>query len=99
MRKTAAAVFCAALALAASRPALTPEQRATHVLNRLTFAGRPGDVEKVRELGIERWIEQQLHPDTIIENPELDRRLAPLDSLRMSAQEMLQHYPARQQIV
>ncbi|MGH7467153.1 MAG: DUF1800 domain-containing protein [Longimicrobiales bacterium] len=36
-----------------------------HVLNRLTFGPRPGDVERVRKMGIERWIDQQLHPETI----------------------------------
>ena len=37
----------------------------THVLNRLTFGPRPGDVEKVRAIGLASWIEQQLHPERI----------------------------------
>jgi len=37
----------------------------THVLNRLTFGPRPGDVEKVRAIGLASWIDQQLHPERI----------------------------------
>ena len=37
----------------------------THVLNRLTFGPRPGDVEKVRAMGLASWINQQLHPERI----------------------------------
>jgi uncharacterized protein (DUF1800 family) len=36
--------------------------QAVHALNRLTFGPRPGDVERVLALGVDRWIEQQLHP-------------------------------------
>ena len=40
---------------------LTPEERVTHALNRLTFGPRPGDAEKVRAMGVDRWIvEMQL---------------------------------------
>ena len=38
------------------------ELRIVHTLNRLSFGPRPGDVEKVRKLGLEKWIDLQLHP-------------------------------------
>ncbi|HEU5258051.1 MAG TPA: DUF1800 domain-containing protein [Vicinamibacterales bacterium] len=41
------------------------EATITHVLNRLTFGPRPGDVEKVRAIGLAAWIDQQLHPERI----------------------------------
>src|SRR5262245_27953418 len=37
----------------------------THVLNRLTFGPRPGDVDSVRAMGLASWIDQQLHPERI----------------------------------
>ena len=44
---------------------LSEEQRILHVLNRLGFGARPGDVERVRAIGLERYIEQQLFPEKI----------------------------------
>lgn len=35
---------------------------ALHLLNRLTFGPRPGDIERVQRLGIGRWLDQQLSP-------------------------------------
>jgi uncharacterized protein (DUF1800 family) len=37
----------------------------THVLNRLTFGPRPGDVDRIRAMGLASWIDQQLHPERI----------------------------------
>ncbi len=36
-----------------------------HALNRLAYGPRPGDIERVQQLGLSNWIEQQLHPDAI----------------------------------
>jgi uncharacterized protein (DUF1800 family) len=44
---------------------LLPDEQIQQVLNRLTFGARPGDVEKVRSMGIASWIDLQLHPDRI----------------------------------
>ena len=44
---------------------LTADQQVMHVLNRLAFGARPGDVQKVRELGVDRWIARQLEPARI----------------------------------
>jgi uncharacterized protein (DUF1800 family) len=71
---------------------LSPENRIRQALNRLTFGARPGDVEQVRKLGVEKWIELQLHPDRIPQNPVLEERLKPLDSLRMDVVDLLKTY-------
>ncbi|MEI9971737.1 MAG: DUF1800 family protein [Ignavibacteriota bacterium] len=71
---------------------LTPDQQILQALNRLTFGPRPGDVEEVRKVGLDKWIEMQLHPDQIPENPELDAKLKPLDSLHMTPGEIYQEY-------
>src|SRR5574341_1184250 len=71
-------------------------QRALHALNRLTFGPRPGDVEKVRALGVDKWIEQQLSPAK--SDPALEARLAPLRTLHMSTRQMMEEFPPQQVI-
>src|SRR5713226_8919215 len=41
---------------------LSEDEAILHALNRLGYGPRPGDIERVRRIGLERWIEQQLHP-------------------------------------
>ena len=75
---------------------LSKEQQILHALNRLTFGPRPGDVETVRKMGLKKWIDQQLHPERVAENPEVAARLRPLESLQMSAAEIATNYPPPQ---
>jgi uncharacterized protein (DUF1800 family) len=75
---------------------LNKDQEILHALTRLTFGPRPGDVEAVRKLGVKNWIDQQLHPERIAENPDLAQRLQPLESLHMSAAEIASNYPPPQ---
>lgn len=84
-------------------PQMTADQKALHALNRLTFGPRPGDVaainnDAVNQKGLDQWIEQQLHPRGIPENPVLEAKLAPLDTLRMSSAELARHYPTPQMV-
>ena len=62
-----------------------------HVLNRLTYGPRPGDVERVRQAGLMRWIEQQLEP-TRVPDPALGPRLAALKTIGLSSHELLEGY-------
>ncbi|MFB3917753.1 MAG: DUF1800 domain-containing protein [Terriglobales bacterium] len=90
----------ASVVLARKKPttAKMPElQRALHALNRLTFGPRPGDVERVEAMGVDRWIEWQLHPDRI-DDSALEARLAPLRSLKMGPRTMLEQFPPPQLI-
>jgi hypothetical protein len=51
---------------AAAQSAQIPEDKQiVHALNRFTFGIRPGDVERVRAMGLDKWFDQQLHPDKI----------------------------------
>ncbi len=68
-------------------PGLTEEQKALHALNRLGFGPRPGDVEKVMAMGVDRWIDQQLHPERI-RDTTVEQQLAGLRVLRMSNSEI-----------
>jgi len=70
---------------------------AVHALNRLTFGPRPGDVERVTQMGVEKWIELQLHPDKI-DDLALDARLAPFRTLRMGTKEIVENFPPDQLI-
>jgi uncharacterized protein (DUF1800 family) len=69
-----------------------------HALNRLTFGPRPQDLEQVAKMGLKKWIDLQLHPDRIAENPLLQEKLAPLDTLRMTPTELARNYPPPQLI-
>src|SRR5271167_2460881 len=66
----------------ASAMQMDDQKRAVHALNRLTFGPRPGDVDQVAQMGVDKWIELELHPDRI-DNSALDARLAPFRTLRM----------------
>jgi hypothetical protein len=72
-------------------------KRAVHALNRLTFGPRPGDVDHVMAIGVDKWIDQQLHPDKI-DDRALDARLAPFRTLRMNTREMVENFPPEQMI-
>ena len=72
------------------------DQRVSQALNRLTFGPRPGDAAEVRAMGVKKWIELQLHPDQIPENPVLTAKLQEFDTLAMSSSEMVRNYPTPQ---
>lgn len=72
-------------------------KRVLHALNRLTFGPRPGDIERVLAMGVDPWIEQQLHPEKINDAP-MDALLAPLRTLRMDTREIVDNFPPRQLI-
>ncbi len=76
----------------ASRPDDNGQRRALHALNRLTFGPRPGDVQRVMAMGVEQWIDLQLHPRKI-DDSALDVRLEPLRTLRMSTKEIAEDFP------
>jgi len=84
--------------LGAGTSKLSKDEQVIHVLNRLTFGPRPGDVEVVRKMGVKKWIDLQLHPERIAENPELALKLAPLESLRLSQADTERTYPNPQMI-
>jgi uncharacterized protein (DUF1800 family) len=77
---------------------LSKDEQILHALDRLTFGPRPGDVARVKKIGLKKWIFEQLHPDRMSENPVLEAHLQELESLRMTPLETLQHYPAPQMI-
>ena len=77
---------------------LSKDEQILHALDRLAFGPRPGDVERVKKIGLKKWLDQQLHPERLAENPVLEAQLQVLESLRMTPLEALQHYPSQQTI-
>ncbi len=73
------------------------QKRAVHALNRLTFGPRPGDLQQVMAVGVDRWIDLQLHPEKISDSA-MESRLAPFRTLRMSSREMVEEFPDGQMI-
>ena len=73
------------------------QKRAVHALNRLTFGPRPGDLQQVMTVGVDRWIDLQLHPEKIPDSA-MESRLAPFRTLRMSSREMVEEFPDGQMI-
>src|SRR5882762_6494588 len=76
---------------------MNEQKRALHVLNRLAFGPRPGDVERVTAMGVDKWIDQQLQPEKI-DDRALDARLAPFRTLRMDTRELVENFPPPQVI-
>ncbi len=71
---------------------LTEDQKIIHVLNRLGFGARTGDVEKVKAIGIEKYIEQQLNPASLIDSVA-ESKVKNLEILSMDTAEIFAKYP------
>jgi uncharacterized protein (DUF1800 family) len=74
---------------------LTEDEAILQALNRLGFGPRPGDIEHVKEMGLQKWVDQQLHPDTIADSA-LDARLERFPTLKMSSTKLLDEFPEAQ---
>jgi uncharacterized protein (DUF1800 family) len=76
-------------------PDANPEEqkkRVVHALNRLTFGPRPQDVQQVMAMGVDHWIDLQLHPEKINDDA-MESRLAAFHTLRMSPKELAENFP------
>src|SRR5262249_58028974 len=67
---------------------LTPDQRILHVLNRLGYGPRPGDVERVRRMGLDNYVAQQLNPRQVADTAT-HRALASYRKLGMSTPKLV----------
>src|SRR5438093_875647 len=76
--------------VAAAHP-LTEDEKIVHVLNRLGFGPRPGDVQKVKAMGLARYIDAQLTPERI-EDSAVDKQLAGYTQLQLSSDQLAEEY-------
>ena len=74
---------------------LTEDEAILHALNRLGFGPKPGDVERVKEMGLQKWIDQQLRPDSINDSA-LEARLDRFPTLKMSSAQLVDEFPQAQ---
>ena len=105
-RRLAGAVAVAAIvglvvpAVTASGPSLSPsdeDARIVHALNRLGYGPRPGNVATVRAMGLDRWIERQLHPERI-DDGALRSRLAGYGTLSLSVSALIEGYEVPREV-
>src|SRR5208282_1637570 len=75
---------------------LSADEAILHALNRLAYGPRPGDLERVRQMGLAKWIDQQLNPNTI-DDKALEARLENYPTLKMSSAKLMEEYPKPKQ--
>jgi uncharacterized protein (DUF1800 family) len=71
---------------------LTADEAVMHALNRLAYGPRPGDVERIKQMGLAKWIDQQLNPNSI-DDRALQARLENYPTLAMSTTQLIADYP------
>ncbi|MGD1106212.1 MAG: DUF1800 family protein [Terracidiphilus sp.] len=72
---------------------LQGDARILHALNRLTFGPKPGDLEAVRAMGLDKWFDGQLHPESLDET-DLNARLAEYPAMQWSTQDLMFRMPS-----
>src|SRR3989441_6778224 len=77
---------------------LSEEQGILHALNRLGYGARPGDVERVKAIGLDNYIRHQLDPRQI-DDSAAEAKVKNLPTLSMTAAELYEKYPQPQQLV
>src|SRR5258708_210943 len=75
---------------------LNADEAILHALNRLAYGPRPGDVERVRQMGLAKWIDQQLNPNSI-DDKALEARLQDYPTLHLSTAKLIDEYPQPKQ--
>lgn len=85
-------VLTAAKVPEATAKPLTEEQKIVHVLNRLAFGARPGDIERIKALGLQKYIDQQLDAASINDST-LESKVERLEIFDLSTSELFAKYP------
>ena len=80
------------------KSALTSDQRIAHVLSRLTFGARPGDFERVKAIGVNEFIRQQLDSDSL-DDVAVQARLRRLPTLGMATPTIFEQYTPPKPVV
>jgi uncharacterized protein (DUF1800 family) len=86
-----AAVESAPTSPSARRP-LDDADRVRQALSRMTFGARPGDVASVQQMGLDKWIDLQLHPERIPDRAA-DEALSHLEIANKTALELFADHP------
>ena len=81
-----------AVAQKSAVPSKPDERTIAHVLNRIGFGPRPGDIARVQQVGLTVYIEQQLHPERIATARLFAARLSEFPTLGMSTSQLAEEY-------
>jgi uncharacterized protein (DUF1800 family) len=71
---------------------MSADEAILHALNRLAYGPRPGDVERVRQMGLAKWIDAQLNPKAL-DDSAMEARLRTYPTLQMSSAQLIAEYP------
>ena len=74
---------------------LPADQQIIQALSRLTFGAKPGDVQKVRAMGLDNWINQQLHPEKINDDA-MNAFVSRYSALNQNQNDLLKQYAQQQ---
>src|SRR5260370_26813004 len=95
LSRPAVALLAAAALTAGSPGSAVPsrpdDKTILHVLNRIGYGARPGDVDRVRQLGLAAYIEQQVHPERIPDSG-MAARLAGFETVNKSSRQIANEY-------
>ena len=72
-------------------PANPDDKTIVHVLNRIGFGARPGDLQRVRQIGLQAYIDEQLHPESIPDTGVVER-LTGFETLDKSSRDLAEQY-------
>jgi uncharacterized protein (DUF1800 family) len=61
------------------------------VLDRITFGPKPGDVERVQEMGLSAYIDQQLHPEKLADTA-MKARLSEFETISMTSTQLADNF-------
>jgi uncharacterized protein (DUF1800 family) len=79
-------------AFAAHAQTAPSDAQIVHLLNRIGYGPAPGDIEAVRTMGVDAYIEQQLHPENLPLPETLQSRLEDLPTINASMQRLAEDY-------
>jgi uncharacterized protein (DUF1800 family) len=71
---------------------LAEDEAIVHALNRLGYGPRPGELQRVKDVGLAKWIDRQLHPESINDSG-MEARLSRFTTLSMSSEALLERFP------
>ena len=74
---------------------LPADQQIIQALNRLTFGPKPGDAQRVRAIGLDAWIDQQLHPEKINDDA-MEQFVAKYPAINQDQNDLLKQYAEQQ---
>lgn len=76
---------------------LNEREAAAHLISRFTFGAKPGEIDEVVNMGLEKWFERQLEGG--IADDSLNRRLSSYDAIGLSNSEILNKFPKGFQVL